>query len=111
MSPQTSTADPDSFARSLRSLSRRWTLDILDLLLENPRRFSEIRHAIPGLSERVMWERLRELTEVGLIVRQVDPGPPIKSTYMATSRAAEVQLRIDELRTALGHTISGAEPT
>jgi DNA-binding HxlR family transcriptional regulator len=58
-----------------------------------------------------MWERLRELTDVGLIVRQVDPGPPIKSTYMATSRAADVQLRIDELRTALGHTVPRDEPT
>jgi DNA-binding HxlR family transcriptional regulator len=111
MSPQTSTADPDSFARSLRSLSRRWTLEILELLLQRPCRFSEIRHAIPGLSERVMWERLRELTDVGLITRQVDPGPPIKSTYMATDRAADVQLRIDELRTALGHSVRGAEPT
>lgn len=110
MSSQASTADPDSFARSLRSLSRRWTLDILQLLLEKPRRFSEIRQAIPGLSERVMWERLRELTEVGLIVRQVDPGPPIKSTYQATNRAADVQLRIDELRAALGHSVRGDEP-
>lgn len=111
MSPQASTADPDSFARSLRSLSRRWTLDILQLLLEKPRRFSEIRQAIPGLSERVMWERLRELTQAGLIVRHVDPGPPIKSTYIATSRAADVQLRIDELRAALGHSVRGDQPT
>lgn len=57
-----------------------------------------------------MWERLRELTDVGLITRQVDPGPPIKSTYMATDRAADVQLRIDELRTALGHSVRGDEP-
>jgi DNA-binding HxlR family transcriptional regulator len=111
MSPQASTADPDAFARSLRSLSRRWTLDILELLLEKPCRFSEIRQAIPGLSERVMWERLRELTAAGLIVRDVDPGPPIKSTYMATSRATDVQLRVNELRSALGHGARGHEPT
>ncbi|MDP8908273.1 MAG: helix-turn-helix transcriptional regulator [Chloroflexota bacterium] len=86
-------------------------MDILELLLEKPCRFSEIRQAIPGLSERVMWERLRELTDVGLIVREVDPGPPIKSTYRATDRAADVQLRIDELRTALGHDVRGQEPT
>ena len=111
MSPQASTADPDAFARSLRSLSRRWTLDILELLLEEPRRFSEIREAIPGLCERVMWECLRELTDVGLITRQVDLGPPIKSTYTATDRAADVQLRIDELRTALGHSVRSDGPT
>lgn len=103
MSPQASIVDPDSFSRSLRSLSRRWTLDILELLLDKPCRFSEIRRAFPGLSERVMWERLRELTNAGLISREVDPGPPIKSTYVATSRAADVQIRIEELRSALGY--------
>jgi len=111
MSPQASIVDPDSFSRSLRSLSRRWTLDILKLLLAQPCRFSEIRRAIPGLSERVMWERLRELTDAGLITRDVDPGPPIKSTYIATSRAADVHARIEELRSALGHGVRGDEAT
>lgn len=103
MSPQASIVDRDSFSRSLRILSRRWTLDILELLLEKPCRFSEIRRSIPGLSERVMWERLRELTDAGLITRDVDPGPPIKSTYVATSRATVVRARVEELRSALGH--------
>ncbi len=111
MSPHASTLEPDSFSRSLRSLSRRGTLQILELLLEKPCRFSEIRRAFPGLSERLMWERLRELTDAGLITRQVDPGPPIKSTYTATSRAADVQARIDELRTALGHNTRDNHPT
>ena len=102
MASQAPIAEPDSFSRSLRSLSRRWTLDILELLLERPCRFSEIRRAFPDLSERVMWERLRELTAAGLISREVDPGPPIKSTYVATSRAADVRTSIEGLRGALG---------
>ena len=102
MASQAPTAEHDSFSRSLRSLSRRWTLDILELLLERPCRFSEIRRAFPDLSERVMWERLRELTAAGLISREVDPGPPIRSIYQATGRAADVRTSIEELRAALG---------
>ena len=49
-----------------------------------------------------MWERLRELTDAGLVSREVDPGPPIKSTYVATSRAADVHASIEGLRGALG---------
>jgi len=109
MAPQASITDRDSFSRSLRSLSRRWTLDILELLMEKPCRFSEIRRSIPGLSERVMWERLRELADLGLIDRHVDPGPPITSTYVVTSRAPEVKARIDELHQALGRDASSDE--
>lgn len=100
----------DPLADALRTLSRRWTLAILRLLLERPCRFSEICHALPGLSERLMWERLRELTEAGLIARHVDAGPPITSTYTATDRASEVHCRIEELRVALGveHTTTRA---
>lgn len=110
MASQAPIAEPDSFSRSLRSLSRRWTLDILELLLERPCRFSEIRRAFPDLSERVMWERLRELTAVGLIRREVDPGPPIKSTYVATDRAADVHTSIEGLRGALGLGGDGTQP-
>lgn len=110
MTSQAPIADHDSFSRSLRSLSRRWTLDILELLLQRPCRFSEIRRAFPELSERVMWERLRELTAADLISRQVDPGPPIKSTYAATSRAADVRTTIEELRCALGLSSVDTQP-
>lgn len=102
MASQAPIAEHESLSRSLRSLSRRWTLEILELLLERPCRFSEIRRAFPDLSERVMWERLRELTAAGLISRDVDPGPPIKSICVATSRAADVQTSIEGLRGALG---------
>lgn len=94
--------DPDPLSHALRTLSRRWTLEILRLLLERPHRFSELHQALPALSERVMWDRLRELTAAGLIARDVDPGPPITSTYTATSRTQDVHTQIEHLRSALG---------
>lgn len=102
MPSQAPLAEHDAFSRSLRTLSRRGTLDILELLLDGPARFSEIRRALPGLTERLTWERLRELADADLITRTVEAGPPIKSTYTVTTRGAEVHARLADLRGALG---------
>ncbi len=101
MPSQAPPAEHDAFSRSLRTFSRRGSLDILELLLRAPARFSEIRRALPTLAERLTWERLRELTGAGLIVRTVDAGPPITSTYAITKRGTEVHARLADLRGAL----------
>lgn len=101
MTPQAPPAHHDTFSRSLRTFSRRGTLDVLELLLDGPARFSEIRRALPELTERLVWERLRELTAATLIARTVDAGPPITATYAVTERGAQVHARLADLRGAL----------
>ena len=66
-------------------LGKRWTGLLIDLMLQRPARFSELARAVPGLSERVLGERLRELEAAGLVRRTVEPGPPITSTYGLTA--------------------------
>lgn len=102
MAPQAPTAEHDPFPRSLRTFSRRGTLEILELLLAGPARFSEIHRALPDLTERLTWERLRELTDADLITRAVDAGPPITSTYTATQRGIQIHSLLADLRLALG---------
>jgi DNA-binding HxlR family transcriptional regulator len=53
--------------------------------LEGPARFVELASAVPGLSGRVMTERLKDLQDAGLVQRTVDPGPPITSSYHLTA--------------------------
>jgi DNA-binding HxlR family transcriptional regulator len=71
---------PEDLARELEVLAKRWTLQLLFLLLQRPARFSELERAVPGLTNRVMADRLRELQDAGLVARQVDPGPPSGAT-------------------------------
>lgn len=52
--------------------------------MAGPARFSELEGAVPGVSRRMMTERLRELERDGLARRTIDPGPPITSTYSLT---------------------------
>lgn len=85
-------------ARVFELLGKRWNGLIIDLLLQRPARFSELARAIPGLSERVLGERLRELEEAGLVERVVDPGPPIAVTYSLTPLGAELEPAMGALR-------------
>jgi DNA-binding HxlR family transcriptional regulator len=85
----------------LSLVGKRWTLPILATLLDGPARFSELGRAVPGLSERVMSERLQELCEAGLVERLVEPGPPLATKYRLTD-AGEC------LRPALQHLLAAA---
>jgi DNA-binding HxlR family transcriptional regulator len=70
---------------ALEMLESRWALRLLSALVAGPARFSELEAAVPGVSRRMMTERLRELEGAGLVRRTVDPGPPITSTYALTA--------------------------
>ena len=85
--------------RIFELLGKRWTGVVVDLLLQRPARFSELARAVPGLSERVLGERLRELEEAGVVERTVDPGPPITVTYALSQLGAGLEPAMAELRT------------
>jgi DNA-binding HxlR family transcriptional regulator len=85
----------------LSLVGKRWTLPILVALLDGPVRFSELARTVPGLSERVMNERLQELGEAGLVERQIDPGPPLSTRYRLTADG-------ERLRPALQHLLEAA---
>jgi DNA-binding HxlR family transcriptional regulator len=89
---------PEHLARELEVLARRWMLQLLFLLLQRPARFSELERAVPGLTNRVMADRLRELQDAGLVARQVDPGPPITSNYALTADGEALRPILTPLR-------------
>ena len=56
-----------------------------------PARFNQLLMGIPGISDRVLTERLRELEYEGLVERLVDPGPPVRVSYRLTARGRALQ--------------------
>ena len=48
------------------------------MLLQKPHRFNELLTSIPGLSDRLLTERLRELEDNGLVERHVIPDSPVR---------------------------------
>jgi DNA-binding HxlR family transcriptional regulator len=75
----------------LRLLSARWTLYVLWRLQEHgPQRFNALLKLIPGVSQKVLTERLRTLETAGLVVRDYKPTVPPEVTYSLTERGAEL---------------------
>lgn len=74
------------FQPAIELIGKRWTGAILRALLREPLRFNALLMGIPGISDRVLTERLRELEHEGLVERLVDPGPPVRVTYRLAGR-------------------------
>jgi DNA-binding HxlR family transcriptional regulator len=76
------------YHRAVELIGRRWTGAIVAVLLaeDEPRRFSELKAAVPGLSDRVLSQRLRELEVEQLVERGVHAGPPVRVDYALTPK-------------------------
>lgn len=57
------------FHTSIELIGRRWSGAILMSLFSDVHRFSELRDSIPGLSDRLLTQRLTELSDAGLVSR------------------------------------------
>jgi DNA-binding HxlR family transcriptional regulator len=75
-------------------IGRRWMGAILRVLMsDGPRRFNELLAAIPGLSDRLLTERLRELTENELVERVPAPDlSPIAIQYRLTDAGRDLEV-------------------
>ena len=84
-------------AHALELIGDRWTLLVLRELLLGPRRFSQLRGDLPGLSANVLTQRLTELEERGLVRRRKLPPPASVQVYEATDWGLEVEPIIQSL--------------
>ena len=69
-------------------LGKRWTGLVLAALMNGPGHFAQLRRAVPGISERMLSDRLTELAALGLVVRTVEEGPPAARQLPAHRRPA-----------------------
>jgi DNA-binding HxlR family transcriptional regulator len=83
-----------SYQLAVELLGKRWNGAILAVLQSRTHRFSELANAVPGLSERVLAERLRELESARVIARRVLPGPPVGVEYELTEAGQDLNQAI-----------------
>ena len=79
------------YARAADLLARRWMGLILRVLLSGPHRFNEILAAIPGLSDPLLTQRLRDLEAEGLVERRVVPASPVRVEYELTEAGRDLE--------------------
>lgn len=93
MSGMNQTSNPDAIAsfcprfhHAVELIGSRWTGAIVRALLSGVTRFSEITQAVPGLSDRMLSERLKELETEGVVERRVLPETPVRIEYHLTEK-------------------------
>ncbi|MEC0371730.1 winged helix-turn-helix transcriptional regulator [Paenibacillus chibensis] len=69
---------------------KKWVNLIIHTLMEEPKRFSEIQAYIPDLSKRMLNERIKELEDGGIIVRNVIADRPVRIEYSLTRKGTEL---------------------
>jgi DNA-binding HxlR family transcriptional regulator len=85
------------FHHAVELIGRRWSGAIISVMLGGPRCFNELLAAVPGLSDRLLTERLRELESEGLVRRTVLPGPPVRVSYELTEAGQRLEPVIESL--------------
>lgn len=73
----------EAAVEALHVFGSRWTIEILSTLyIAGPRRFNQLKNLLAGISSRTLSDKLRFLVEEGLVIRQVDDGPPVRVQYI-----------------------------
>lgn len=85
-------------AKALELLGERWTLLIVRELLMGSRRFNDLRRGVPLMTPSMLSQRLKTLTEHGIIVRESNPNTH-SHEYRLTAAAEELRPVIIEIGT------------
>lgn len=81
-----------------------WTPAIIWYLSENPRRFSELKDDIQGVSAKMLTQRLKKLEANGVIHRNVMPTSPPTVEYSLSELGLELKPAIEAI-VAVGHRL------
>jgi DNA-binding HxlR family transcriptional regulator len=87
----------ESFQSAVELVGKRWTGAIIAVLRDGPLRYTQLALAVPGLSERLLSERLKELETVGIVLRRVLPGPPVGVEYALSEAGHDLGEALDAI--------------
>ena len=91
--------DPECPTRVvLDRVGDKWTVLIIEILDDGPKRFGEIRQAIGGITPKVLTSTLRSLVADGLVTRQSFGEVPPRVEYSLTDLGRSLQAPVTALR-------------
>jgi DNA-binding HxlR family transcriptional regulator len=91
------TPSAELLARAFEFLGKRWNAVVLGHLSHGPAGFRELSRAIDGISDSVLSARLTDLTQAGLITRNVAEGPPLAVSYELTDRGRALMPALEQI--------------
>lgn len=84
-------------AACFRLLGKKWTAFIVWALLDGPKRFTALLEAAPGVRDRVLSQRLKELEAAGIVTRSQYLEVPPRVEYELTDLGRELRPVIEEM--------------
>jgi len=90
----------------LNRVGDKWSVLVVGLLGDGPKRFGELRRSIEGISQRMLTLTVRGLERDGLITRTVEPSIPPKVEYALTKLGRTLLVPVDALaQWAMDHRV------
>jgi len=83
---------------ALAALGGKWKLIILYWLAESPKHFAALQRAMPGISQKVLTQQLRELVGDGIVQRQPQGAVPAPVEYSLTEYGQSVLPLVEGVR-------------
>ena len=105
-------ADPagSPLAEALARVGDRWTLLVVEALIDGPRRFGDLQESIAGIAPNILTQRLRNLEREGLAVSRPYSERPPRFVYELTAGGAELAGTLRLLADWGARHLESAEP-
>ena len=81
---------PSALSAALDRVGDRWTLLLVEALLDGPRRFGDLQEEVPGIAPNVLTQRLRHLEREALVVARPYSRRPPRFTYELSESGSEL---------------------
>ena len=88
----------EHFQQAADLIARRWVPLVIHAMQGEPRRYSDLKHAVPDISDALLSQRLKELEAAGIVERTVEPSTPVRIRYELTPRGQELAAVLGELK-------------
>jgi DNA-binding HxlR family transcriptional regulator len=83
---------------ALAAIGGKWKLIIVYFLAESPKHFAALRKAMPGISQKVLTQQLRELMSDGIVNREAKGAVPAPVEYSLTEYGRSVLPLVEDVR-------------
>jgi DNA-binding HxlR family transcriptional regulator len=81
---------PTALSEALKRVGDRWTLLIVEALLDGPRRFGDLQETVEGIAPNILTQRLRHLEREAIVLSRPYSARPPRLAYELTASGAEL---------------------
>jgi DNA-binding HxlR family transcriptional regulator len=100
---------PSPLQAAVAKIGDRWSLLVVEALLDGARRFGELQQALPGIAPNVLSQRLKHLESEGVVVARAYSQRPPRFAYTLSAAGQELVGAL-RLLAAWGATHADGEP-